>query len=132
VHFDKAQTILDRRELFIAEAGGDRALGLAVFAAQHWSPRREAFEDLWEGGRQFVYCAPNPGTLGAQKYGDYCLVIDSGTLRDADTAVFPVDTAGRYTDVAMMHGSVMLMRCLRPRRQKDAWSGASRPRRLRR
>jgi hypothetical protein len=33
---------------------------------------------------------------------------------------------------AMMHGSVMLMRRLRPRRQKDAWSGASRPRRLRR
>ena len=81
--FDLADAILDRRALFVAEAGGDRAKGLAAFDAQPWSPRRQAFEDLWQDGRRFVYCAPNPGTLGALKYGDYCLSIDPQSLEQA-------------------------------------------------
>ncbi|GFG67100.1 hypothetical protein MKUB_45900 [Mycobacterium kubicae] len=96
--FDDTQAILDRRALFIAQAGGDTAAGLAAFEAQPWSPRRQAFEDLWQDGRRFVYCAPNPGTLGAERYGDYCLIVDAATLAQDDTAVFPSDTAQTYTD----------------------------------
>ncbi|WP_283614042.1 hypothetical protein [Mycolicibacterium poriferae] len=96
--FDLADAILDRRALFVAEAGGDRAKGLAAFDAQPWSPRRQAFEDLWQDGRRFVYCAPNPGTLGALKYGDYCLSIDPQSLEQADTGVFPADTAQTFTN----------------------------------
>lgn len=75
-HYDKAAQVLHRRALFIADADGDDVAGLAAFAAGDWSARRQAFEDLWHNGRQFVYGAPNPETLGAQKYGAYCLILD--------------------------------------------------------
>ncbi|WP_373203203.1 hypothetical protein [Mycobacterium marinum] len=105
--YDEARAILHRRALFIAQAGGDTAAGLAAFEAQHWSPRRQAFEDLWQDGRRFVYFAPNPGTLGALKYGDYCLIADPATLEQADTAVFPSDTAQTYTnEMAIVDGTL--------------------------
>jgi hypothetical protein len=98
LHYDRQQAVLDARSLAIATANGDVDAGLAEFNARSYSARREAFEDLWDAGRRFVYGAPNPGTLGARKYGDYCLIIDPATLTDADTGVFPRDTAQTYTD----------------------------------
>jgi hypothetical protein len=105
--FDEAQAILHRRALFTAQADGDTGAGLEAFEAQDWAPRRQAFEDLWQDGRRFVYCAPNPGALGALKYGDYCLIVDPATLEQADTAVFPSDTAQTYTnDTALVHATL--------------------------
>ncbi len=98
--FHTASAIIDARALAIARAGGDAARGLADFAAKSWSPRREAFEDLWVNGRTFIYMAANPGTLGATDYGDLCLVIRADRVLDQDSAVFPFDTAQRYTDAA--------------------------------
>jgi hypothetical protein len=98
--FHTAAALIDARALAIAKAGGDRAAGLAAFAAKRWSPRREAFEELWVKGRTFIYFAANPGTAGATDYGDVCLVVRSNRVLDEDSAIFPFDTAQRYTDAA--------------------------------
>jgi hypothetical protein len=90
-------TIIDARALAIASAGGNRTQVLANWSAKSWSRRREAFEDLWKGGRSFIYLSPNPGTLGATYYGEYCLVIDANRVsKHADSAVFRFDSAQRY------------------------------------
>jgi hypothetical protein len=72
-------------------------LGEAAYEADPWAVRRDAFQGLWRVGRRFIYFAPNPGTQGARKYGDYCLIVDPNTLEPADTGVFPHDTAQTYT-----------------------------------
>ena len=91
--FHTASAIIDARALGIARAGGDAARGLADFAAKSWSPRREAFEDLWVNGRAFIYFAANPGTLGATDYGDLCLVIRADRLLELRRRVERQDLA---------------------------------------
>jgi hypothetical protein len=63
-----------------------------------WRRRREAFEDLWEHGREFVYGSVNAGNMGAEKFGSYCLVSQDPSREPGDAlAVFPSDSAQRYT-----------------------------------
>ncbi|MCE9622688.1 MAG: hypothetical protein K8R99_10115 [Actinomycetia bacterium] len=97
--FDDASEILDARRIAIAAEGGDTGRGLSRFAKGSWAPRREAFEDLWTDGRSAVYGAVNIGGPGAG-FGDFCLVIESPDVGATGVAVFPGDSAQRYTDPA--------------------------------
>lgn len=101
--YEEAQAVLDTRQYHIAAAGGDESMGLAAFAAAQadWLVRREAFEDLWEGGRRFVYGAINAGNMGTEgRFGPFCLLLESPQDYATDLAVFPGDSASRYTDTA--------------------------------
>ena len=102
--FDQAHDVLDTRRFHVQKAGGDAAVGLADFATEQRDllVRREAFEDLWHGGRQIVYGAVNAGGMGTEgRFGPFCL-----TSKHPDTpvpdalAVFPEDSAHRYTTEA--------------------------------
>jgi hypothetical protein len=103
VVYDRAGEVLDTRRYY-AERHGDTAAGLSVFAKKQgsWLLRREAFEDLWEHGRAFVYGAVNAGGMGVMgSFGPLCLVVqDPERQRPRVLAAFPADTAARYTDAA--------------------------------
>jgi len=104
VGWDDAGEVLDTRSWSIAQSGGDVAVGLAAFALQQgrWLVRRQAFEDLWEHGRRFLYGALNAGGMGTEgRYGPFCVVIpDPEAHRPLALAVFPGDSAQRYTTEA--------------------------------
>jgi len=90
--------VIDTRSFYVYQAGGDIVAGAKKFAAGAWTQRREAFEDVWKGGRQFVYGALNAGGYGVDSYGEFCLIEDDPSARSPDAlAVFPDDSAGRYT-----------------------------------
>lgn len=97
--YDEADEILDTRSVRILQAGGDTAAGLATFASGAWSAQREAFEDLWDGGRGFVYGAVNAGGMGVEgSYGGFCVAVDDPDRASPVTlVVFPSDSARRYT-----------------------------------
>ncbi len=101
VVYDKAGEVLHTRSYYAERHGGATA-GLSVFAKQQgsWLIRREAFEDLWEHGRAFVYGAVNAGGMGVMGgFGPICLVVqDPEQQRPQALAAFPADTAARYTD----------------------------------
>jgi hypothetical protein len=103
VVYDKAGGVLDTRRYY-AERHGGTAAGLSVFAREQgsWLARREAFEDLWERGRAFVYGAVNAGGMGVMgRFGTVCLVVhDPEGRRPQALAVFPGDSAARYTSTA--------------------------------
>jgi hypothetical protein len=100
--FDRAGAVVHARQFCVDEAGGDEAAGLAAFAAlqAEWLVRREGFEDLWDHGRRFVYGAVNAGGMGTEgRFGPFCLVVADPEQPPPDAlAVFPADSAGRYTD----------------------------------
>lgn len=99
MEYDKADEILDTRRARIQQAG-DVTAGLAAFARGTTSRRREAFEDLWDRGRELVYGAVNAGGLGADMYGEFCLVIANPPRSSpAVLAVFPGDSMQRYTEL---------------------------------
>lgn len=101
VVYDEAGEVLDTRRYY-AERHGGTAAGLRVFAKKQgtWLARREAFEDLWEHGRTFIYGAVNAGGMGVLgDFGRICLVVQDPERRNPHVlAVFPADTAARYTD----------------------------------
>jgi hypothetical protein len=103
VVYDKAGAVLDTRSYYAQRHGG-AAAGLRVFAKRQgsWLARREAFEDLWEHGRTFIYGAVNAGGIGVLgDFGQICLVIQGPERRGPRAlAAFPADTATRYTDEA--------------------------------
>jgi hypothetical protein len=103
VVYDKAGGVLDTRSYYV-ERYGDTKVGLGAFvkAQGSWLARREAFEDLWENGRAFVYGAVNAGGMGAMgRFGPICLVVQEPERRHPHgLAAFPDDTAARYTDAA--------------------------------
>ena len=99
VAFGEHGRVLDGRSLAVHRAGGDEAAGLAEFGQRTWTPRREAFEDLWQGGRSAVYGALTTGGVGLQSYGPFHLVLVAPSAAD-QAAVFPGDSAQRYTDMA--------------------------------
>lgn len=97
--YDAANAVLDTRSVWIARCGGDVSAGIAEFERQQgpeWLPRRQGFEDLWNGGRTFLYAAVNPGHLGLLSYGPFCIVIEPNRICGSDSAVFPGNTARRY------------------------------------
>lgn len=101
--FDDADGVIDGRSYHVRGAGGRRAQGLAAFASAQgaYFARREAFEDLWEHGRRFVYGAVNAGDMGAEDFGPICLVLPYPERQGfAGLGVFPADTVQRYTDAA--------------------------------
>ena len=103
VAYDAEGRLLDTRSYFVQQAGGDAGVGLADFAAAQDAMlvRREAFEDLWEGGREFLYGAVNAGGIGVEEFGPICLVVtDASVLETVVLAVFPFDTARGYTDAS--------------------------------
>ena len=99
--FDRADEILDARRFHVQQAGGDSVVGLAAFATAQRDglARREAFEDLWHHGRQFVYGVVNAGGMGTEgRFGPFCLTSDDPETPVADAlAVFPGDSVERYT-----------------------------------
>jgi len=99
--FDRFDEILDTRR-FYAAVMGDAAAGQAAFLASWGSiHRRLAFENLWEHGTRIVYGSLNGGGLGPQDpYGTTCLVIDPESEQALALAVFPGNTALRFTDVS--------------------------------
>lgn len=103
VVYDEAGEVLDTRGYYAKRHGG-AAAGLSVFAKEQgsWLARREAFEDLWEHGRAFIYGAVNAGGMGVLgDFGRICLVVQDPERRNPHAlAVFPADTAARYTDEA--------------------------------
>lgn len=108
--FDAADEVLDSRGVAIFRADGDVKAGLKAFAGdqergeESWLVRRESFEDLWDGGRKFIYGAVNPGHQGTGgRYGPFCLVIRPERVAGSHSAVFPGNTAelyGRYSGAA--------------------------------
>jgi len=101
--FDAAGEVLDARRYQVA-VSGDETTGLAMFAAEQreYFVKRQAFEDFWAHGRQLVYGAVNAGGMGTEgQYGPFCVVIADPTALDPDSlAVFPGDSAQRYTTAA--------------------------------
>ncbi len=101
VVYDEADEVLDTRSYYTKRHGGATA-GLSAFAKKQgtWLARREAFEDLWEHGRAFIYGAVNAGGMGVLgDFGRICLVVQDPERRNPHAlAVFPADTAARYTD----------------------------------
>ena len=98
--FDEAREVLDARAVEVHRAGGDMAAGLAAFAARQLKGRRrEAFEALWIDGERFIYGALNAGGLGTRgRFGHFCLVLSAPSTRGRTVALFPGDSAQRYTD----------------------------------
>jgi hypothetical protein len=97
--FDRADEVLDTRRYYIARDANEAA-GAEAFR-QSWAfiHRRIGFEDLWEHGHSFIYGAINAGGLGPQAiYGTICLVIEPDREDPLALAVFPDNTALRYTD----------------------------------
>jgi len=97
--YDVADEVLDTRRVHIAHEGGDEAAGLAKFAKGSWAPRRKAFEALWEEGERLVYGAVNCGGIGTG-FGSFCLVANPASMAPPVLAVFPGDSAQRYTSTA--------------------------------
>jgi len=98
VAFDTYDRVLDARSLAIHRAGGDTVNGLAEFNSRSWTPRREAFEDLWIDGRVAVYGALTPGSGGLTAgFGPFQLVM-AEPADGEQAALFPGDSAQRYTD----------------------------------
>jgi hypothetical protein len=91
---DETGKLLDTRSYHVHVAEGDAARGKRDFEVRQGPMLgpREGFEDLWDGGREFVYGALNAGTMGVESFGNVCVV-----LVNAD-ALFPSDTAQRYVD----------------------------------
>ena len=100
--FDHADEILDSRQCAVAAAGGNKRKGHHRFRASAgpWLVRREAFEDLWRHGRQFVYGAVNAGGTGVVSFGAYCVVATPEVPVPSVLATFPADSAQRYTTEA--------------------------------
>jgi hypothetical protein len=98
--YDAVDEVLDTRRVYIAQAGGDVAAGLKEFASRPWAARRGAFEAVWADGERFVYGAVNGGGMGTESYGSFCLVADPTTVAPPILAVFPGDSAQRYTNAA--------------------------------
>jgi hypothetical protein len=98
VDYDRAARVLDTRSLWVIRCGGDTAAGIAEFKRSQggWLARREGFEDLWAGGRSFIYSVLNPGQRGVVDYGPFCLVIRPGRVAGANSRVFPANSAERY------------------------------------
>jgi hypothetical protein len=110
VVYDQASEVLDTRNYYAQRHGG-AAAGRRAFAKKQgsWLARREAFEDLWEHGRSFIYGAVNAGGMGVLGgFGPICLVVqDPEQQRPRALAAFPADTATRYTDeVGTVNGRV--------------------------
>ncbi|HJQ03105.1 MAG TPA: hypothetical protein VJ851_16030 [Jatrophihabitans sp.] len=101
--FGEVAEILDARRLELHKADGDPSAARAAFVDRQGSYLigREAFEQLWVDGDQFVYGALNAGGLGTQgRYGPFCLVIGRPTERGRPVALFPGDSAQRYNVAA--------------------------------
>lgn len=100
VEYDRARRVLDARSYFVAKCG-DAQLGADEFDAAQgpWLVRRQAFEDLWTHGRSLVYAALSVGGMGTEgRYGPFCLVLDVEREKPEALALFPGNTAERYTD----------------------------------
>lgn len=102
--FNTAGEILDARSVETQRCGGNRARGLREFRRRQgaWLVRRQGFEDLWKHGRRFVYGAVNAGGMGAEgPFGRFCIVVSDPERPAPDAlAVFPGDSASRYTDAS--------------------------------
>jgi hypothetical protein len=100
--FADAGELLDGRRIHMRRSG-NAAQGLRAFAAVQRGilVRREAFEDLWQNGRRFLYGALNIGGAGVEAFGPVCIVVADPEDPAPDAlAVFPGDTAHRYADRA--------------------------------
>jgi hypothetical protein len=98
--FGEVAEVFDARRIELHKAGGDADAGQAAFAERQGSylAGREAFEQLWIGGDSFVYGALNAGGLGTEgRYGPFCLIIADPAGRSRAVALFPCDSAQRYT-----------------------------------
>jgi hypothetical protein len=106
--FHAAGELLDGRRLRIRLAGGDHAAGVAEFEAaqKNYLSPRAAFEHLWAGGEEFVYFAVNAGGRGIPRFGDFCLVVQDPSERGRSVAVFPGDTAQRYSDISPINADL--------------------------
>lgn len=114
--FDEADEVLDARRID-ARRAGDEAAGLAAFRDRQgsWLQRREAFERLWVDGESFIYGALNAGNRGVPRFGDFCLVVGDPAARSRSVALFPEDTAQRYTNGSDVDAE-------RVRNEATAWS----------
>jgi hypothetical protein len=98
--FGEVAELLDARRVELHKAGGDASAAQGAFATRQGSylAGREAFERLWIDGVSFVYGALNAGGLGTQgRYGPFCLIVADPTGRSRAVALFPGDSAQRYT-----------------------------------
>ncbi|MGI8984779.1 MAG: hypothetical protein ACR2HM_09660 [Acidimicrobiales bacterium] len=90
--YDHAGGVVDTRSTHPDEGSFEASQGGALAG-------REGFEDLWDHGRRFVYGAVNAGGMGAEPFGDFCLVFrDCGEDATDALAVFPEDSVSRYAD----------------------------------
>ena len=98
--FDDLVAVVDGRTLQIHWHAGDRGAGLAAYrnAQRTFYVRRGAFEALWHGGDGFIYFSLNHDTAGTTAFGPFCIAIATSLDGHPDAAVFPADTAQRYTD----------------------------------
>ena len=82
-------------------AGGIVPTPRPISGADPWRARREAFEDMWQHGHQFVYGAVNIGNMGAEDFGSFCIVVaDPATPAPDALGTFPADSAQRYVSTA--------------------------------
>ncbi len=101
IAFDRAKEVLDTRRIPPTHGDGPEPDAPAdePMPQVDWWPRRTAFEDLWQHGRRFLYGAVNAGGLGAAGFGPFCLVSNPEAPTPDALAVFPADSAQRYTNL---------------------------------
>ncbi len=120
--FDRLGELVCAREVSAANPSRDPARTAEdTYAAEqgrHY-PMRTAFEDHWDGGRQFVYFALLLEGLAPPDYGDYTLIVDPARCTVSALACFPGNTAERYAPT----GTLQVTAC---EAEASAWADRGR------